>query len=160
MTFRKHNCLLSILLGTQLMVSTSFAAAVAEQQESPAKGTKSCEIQNIQSEYLEAKYQADLKQYGAAVKMQAPIVVYVHKGGSVAVGVIADTYPGTRTYVAIDGHRYSGKGSVTVPVGPLLKEKLVQFTYTSWPWNSDVNGEDVLAGFAAAYAECRAFMGG
>jgi hypothetical protein len=152
-----HQFLLaSVFLLTQ---SPALAKVVPEEQSSPAKGTKSCTIQQMTSEYLGAKYQADLKQYGYGAQQTAPIVVNVKKGGGVSMQVIADTFPQTRSYFMIAGHRYAGRGAVTVPLGPLLKEQLVQFTYTSWPEDQDFNGEDVLSGFAAAYADCVKFLG-
>ena len=117
-----------------VLLTPAYAAAITEQHSSPAKGTRTCYIRQYDSEHLKALRAAETAKFGmTTVPSDSEIYARVSKGGGVALGISQDTYPGTRAYFLVDGHRYSGTGWVSVPADALVKEKLVQFTYTSWP---------------------------
>lgn len=141
----------------------AFAAAMAEKHDSPARGTRTCYVKQYQSEYLDAARAAEVARYGMSTQPDvSALYARIGKGGSVGLSVAEDTYPGTRIYFRVGGKSYSGRADrfVAVPAAALMGGQPVQYSYTGWPYGNDVDGEDALGGFAAAYADCRAFLGG
>jgi len=94
----------------------------------------------------------------STVPYTSELFARVYQDGTVGLAVNEDTYPGTNAYFLVDGKRYSGDGDGYVKVPAAAAGGLVQYTYTNWPYRNEVNREDVLGGWDAAYAECVAFL--
>lgn len=74
-----------------------------------------------------------------------------------------DTYRGTNAYFLIDGHRYRGDGDEYTmldsrALAALKKGALITFSWIDWPYRSEIENKDVLAGFEVSYNECAAFL--
>lgn len=133
--------------------SADLGGSYTLKKDNPAKGTKTCTVNQITSNYLKANGDG----YGSSI-----LFADVNRDGSIGLAVTEDTYPGTKAYFLVDGHRYSGDGEnyVTVPAAAMIAESVVSYTYTDWPYGGDHSGEDVLGKFKAAYDDCLAFLRG
>lgn len=138
------------------MTVPALASSSADKQSSPAKGTKTCKISQYDSKYI--------AEHGNLTAFTLPRP-YVHKDGSVEMGLADETYPGTKVYYLIGGHRYSGNAGYMVPIDraaveALKKDPVIQFTFSRWPYRAEINGADVIEGFDAAYRDCLQFLNG
>jgi hypothetical protein len=62
----------------------------------------------------------------------------------------------------IDGVRYSSDAKYqlrldTKALTALKQDKLIDFTYTTWPYRNEVSRKDVFSDFANAFDECLKF---
>lgn len=142
-------------------VAKAPAVAFADKQSSPAKGTKTCHVRQYTSAHLESLRAAENAKYGmSTIPYTSDLFARVWADGKVGLAVSEDTYPGSKAYFLAGGKRYSGDGDGYVTVPAKAAGELVQFTYTSWPYGSEISREDQLGGWDAAYAECLAFLRG
>lgn len=142
------------IVGYLASASSALATAGADKRSSPAKGTKSCKISQYDSKYI--------AEHGNITAFTLPRP-FVHKDGSVEMGLADETYPGTRVYYLIAGHRYSGDAGYMVPldrvaVEALKKDPVIHFTFSRWPYRAEINGTDIIEGFQAAYKDCLLFL--
>lgn len=146
---------LLLLWSISCFVPGPAIGASAEKRSFPAKGEKTCTINQYASAHLNA--------LGHTSSRTLPRVS-VDKNGSISMSLAEDTYPGSKIYLLIDGHRYSGLERFYIPLdktalAALKAEKVIEFTYTNWPYRRDINGSDVLEDFASAYDDCLIFLG-
>lgn len=143
------------------------AAASAEPRSSPAKGDHRCVIKQHSSEYLVREHELAKAQTGVSFYMQTMsyLAFKVLKSGAVLVSMKEDVYPGSNFYFMIDGKRYSGPASHYVQLdsfalSALKQDRLIDFTYTNWPYRNEISRKDIFSGFSQAYEECLTFLGG
>lgn len=157
-----------IVIAAIIALASPLLAQAAEVQKSspPAKGTKSCVISQWESPFLKERHERDRRSSGVPfyARTSSEIKFSVLKGGSLTVSVVADAYPGTKIYFLIGGKRYSGSQRFQLPLdkaalASLRRDEKINFTYTSWPYRTEMNREDIFSGFSRAYDECRSFMG-
>lgn len=142
------------LLALLVANSGEAEAASADKRSSPAKGTKTCKISQYDSKYI--------AEHGNLTAYTLPRPS-VNKDGSVEMGFADQTYPGTKVYYLIGTHRYSGDAGYMVRIDgagveALKKDPVIQFTFSRWPYRTEINGSDVIEGFAAAYDDCLKFL--
>jgi hypothetical protein len=147
---------IAAVIGFLTMISPALAASGADKQSSPAKGTRTCKISQYDSKYI--------ANHGNLTAFTLPRP-FVHKDGSVEMGLADETYPGTKVYYLIGDHRYSGQAGYMVPidragVDALKKDPVIQFTFSRWPYRAEINGADVIEGFDASYKDCLKFLNG
>jgi hypothetical protein len=147
-------------------ITAADASSEARPRTAPAKGTKECLIAQVESEFLSAKHEEDVRKSG--VNFYAQTMSYlkfrVLPSGSITVSIAEDTYPGSSFYFMIAGKRYSGQSQYQLPLdgnalAALRQDKLIDFTYTMWPDRHEVSRQDVFSDFGKAYDECRSFFG-
>ncbi|MCP1765550.1 hypothetical protein [Bradyrhizobium japonicum] len=142
------------------------ASSEARPRTAPAKGTRECLIAQVQSEFLSAKHEDDVRRAGVPfyAKTMSYLKFRVLPSGAITVSIAEDTYPGSTFYFMVAGKRYSGQSQYQLPLdgnalAALKQDKLIDFTYTTWPHRNEVSRQDIFSGFAKAYDECRAFFG-
>lgn len=101
----------------------------------------------------------------STVALSSEVRVRILPNGKAEIAAAADTYPGSKFYVLVGGKRLSGKSDRYLPlsaaqVASLEREEPFAYTYTNWPYGSEISGEDAIAGFATARAKCVEFLGG
>lgn len=139
--------------------------AFADTHESAAKGTKNCYVTQMFSEHLEAMRADEVQRFGmSTVPHTTEVRFRISKGGGVYIGSVADTFPSSKLYVMIGNERFNGKADGWIKlsakaVDALVAEKPFAYSYTNWPAGAAVDGEDAFTDFAAAKAECEAFLG-
>lgn len=141
--------------------NAASAKASANVTSSPAKGETKCLIKQLTSEYLTKEHEAAKAKAGISFYMQTMsyLTFRVQKSGAVLVAMNEDIYPGSTFYFMIDGKRYSGRAGYYVQLdspalNALRQDKLIDFTYTHWPYRNEISRKDVFSGFSAAYDEC------
>lgn len=135
--------------------SAAAAGIFVDKRDHQAKGTKTCTIEQMSGSYLEKQG----NPYRKSPKLR------VEKDGGVLIAAGEETYPGTKVYFLIAGHRYSGDAGYFTrldrsAVDALRKQALLQFTFTRWPSRTEISVDDIIDGFEKAYNECRQFLGG
>ncbi len=140
--------------------------AYADKRSSPARGTETCFVKQITSAYLtRQRINAERETGGYVPTGLTDFYVKVERDGTARISVNEDTYPGTKQFFLIAGRRYAGPEDEYIrldapAVAALHAEQVVQFSWTDWPYGSEHNGADILAGFTSAYNECLAFLRG
>jgi hypothetical protein len=135
--------------------------AFAEKLESPAKGTRTCEINQYESAHR--SFWVDAGSVRIFRKNGSEIRFRVSRTGAVDVAVKKTTYPGSLLFVKVGKLRTSGRGDAWVRLPnsmvSLIKEnQVIETTWPDWPYNSDVNNSDVFRGFEKAYTECLSYL--
>jgi hypothetical protein len=151
-----------------LAVTPQIASASSEARPrtAPAKGTKECVIAQSRSEFLSARHEDNVRKAGVTFyeKTTSYLKFRVLPSGVITVSITEDTYPGSKFYFMVAGKRYSGQSQYQLPLdgnalAALKQDKLIDFTYTTWPYKNEVSRQDIFSGFATAYDECRSFLG-
>lgn len=147
---------------SRTLATASESRVEAEKRTSKARGARDCLIRQHTSAYKARKYAETDKMRNSGTLMIASnshIQVKVWPDGRVAASIREDTYPGTSQYFLIDGHRFSGDARQWVPISAaglaaLKQDKVIHASWRNWPYRTEINEEDVLQGFATAYADC------
>ena len=143
----------------QPTVAKAPPVAYADKESSPAKGTKTCHVRQLESAHLDQLRAGEQAKFGMSTQPYiSELFAKVWPDGSVGLAVNEDTYPGTDAYFLVGGKRYSGDGDGYVKVPASAAGGVVQYTYTSWPYRSEISREDAFGGWEAAYQECLAFL--
>jgi hypothetical protein len=147
------------------LAGPAAAKSEARKIDAPAKGAKSCVIDQIDSEFLQQLHKETSQRLGVKfyMKTSSYLKFRVLPSGALSVSIAEDTYPGSRFYFMVDGSRYSGDARYQIALDSkaamaLKQDKPVDFTYTIWPYRNEVSRKDVFSGFTAAYDECRAYL--
>lgn len=138
-----------------VFIEPAFADARAHKTYSPARDEMKCLIEQSDSAYLAAKDR---------LSTRSRIYVRVLNRRQSGLSVRADKAFGSSLYALINGRRFFAKAGEYVlldskAIADLRKDPVI---YVSWtkPGGGNVDHADVLAGFAAAYDDCVAYMEG
>lgn len=131
-----RSILLAMLLAS--VASQASAAAMADMQTNPAKGTKSCLVWDPIAE----------------------VFAQVYADGGVGLTVATDTDPRQPIYFLIDGERYAGPSTdfVRVSADALRGDPLIDYSYTRWPTGAEIIEQVTITEFAGAYDQCVGFL--
>lgn len=150
-----------------LSISECSAKAFADKRDAPAKGTKTCRVMQFESAARKAEAEQINSRLTHKIAYPSPsiVTVRVNRDGSIAFGLREDTYPGSKSYFMIAGKRFSGTAPYYVPVdshalAALRRDQRIDFTWTNWPYRSEISSHDVIENFSAAYDDCLKFLRG